>query len=158
MEMRGHDFVRKIEQMWNESRPEMMDELFDRSFQMHTGLPGLQDFEGQKRLVQMFMGAFSDMHWETPTVMSEGDTFVFRYQGDGRHTGDFMGVPATNKHVCMGGVTVARMRDGKVYEAWDYFDAMGLMMQLRPEMASQFMGGMGQAGMGEGAMGGREAA
>ena len=60
----------------------------------------------------------------------------------------------------MSGVTIARLRDGKVVESWDYFDMMGLLMQLNPDMASQFMGqGMGGGmGMQQGTEGRRQAA
>lgn len=154
MEFRLDEFVRMSEQMWSEGRTELFDELFDRSFKSHTAPPGLDDFEAQKPMMEQFISAFSDMQFEHPHVISDGDTVVFHFQGHGRHTGEFMGIAATGKHVCMGGVSVARMRDGKIVESWDYFDMIGLMMQLNPEMASQFMG----QSMGEGMERGREAA
>ncbi len=133
--------------MWSEGRLDLVDELFDRSFKSHTSPPGMDDFEAQKPMMQQFISAFSAMQFEHPHVVADGDIVFFHFQGHGRHTGDFMGIPATGKHVCMSGVSVARMRDGKIVESWDYFDMMGLVMQLKPEMADMLMGqGMGTSG------------
>jgi hypothetical protein len=41
-----------------------------------------------------------------------------------------MGVAATGKAIVVTGITIYRIGDGKIQEAWDYFDVRGLMQQL----------------------------
>ncbi|MBV8138197.1 MAG: ester cyclase [Deltaproteobacteria bacterium] len=52
---------------------------------------------------------------------------VFR---GGTHLGDMMGVAATGKAITLTGITIYRIAGGKIQEAWDYFDVLGLMQQL----------------------------
>ena len=46
------------------------------------------------------------------------------------HQGMRFGVAPTRKHVEMTGMTMARVHDGKIYEAWGKQDTQGLMRQL----------------------------
>jgi len=41
-----------------------------------------------------------------------------------------MGVAATGKAITLTGITIYRIAGGKIQEAWDYFDVLGLMQQL----------------------------
>jgi predicted ester cyclase len=48
-----------------------------------------------------------------------------------------MGIPPTGKQVTVGGITISRLKDGKVIEEWTNWDTLGLLQQLGviPEMA-----------------------
>jgi predicted ester cyclase len=74
--------------------------------------------------------AFSDFHHEVVAQYAEGDTVVTRIVGRGRHTGELLGVPATNKEVSMEGIAIHRIADGKVVEHWAQVDAASLLMQI----------------------------
>jgi steroid delta-isomerase-like uncharacterized protein len=143
MQMQGNDLAMKFMQMWNDRRPELADEVFTSDFRSHNAPMEMQGPEGQKQGMRMFFEAFSDMHFEAPYVSMEGDMLIMRFEGSGRHTGEFMGSPASDKLVCMGGVSMMRVRDGKVSESWDYFDMMGLMQQVGALPSMQM--GMGRS-------------
>jgi predicted ester cyclase len=48
----------------------------------------------------------------------------------GTHTGDFMGIPATNKSFEVECMDMIRIEDGKCAEHWGVTDMMSLMQQI----------------------------
>jgi predicted ester cyclase len=48
----------------------------------------------------------------------------------GRHSGDFMGVPATGRSVSLATIRIDRIVDGKIAEHWSVADMAGLVQQL----------------------------
>jgi predicted ester cyclase len=73
---------------------------------------------------------FSNQRWEIHQVIGEGETVVVYCTLHGRHTGDLMGIPPTNRDVSMDYVHIVRFSDGKVAEHWGVRDDMALMRQL----------------------------
>ena len=63
--------------------------------------------------------------------MAEGDKVVVRFRGRGTHQGETEAFgPPTGKRMEMTGITIKRLSDGKIVEAWTNFDALGMMQQL----------------------------
>ena len=48
----------------------------------------------------------------------------------GTHRGDTLGFKATQQPVAFEGITIVRLRDGKIVEAWNHFDFMKMFQQL----------------------------
>jgi predicted ester cyclase len=48
----------------------------------------------------------------------------------GRHTGDSLGFAATYAPVEFSGITIIRVKDGQIVEAWNNFDFMKMNQQL----------------------------
>jgi predicted ester cyclase len=48
-----------------------------------------------------------------------------------------MGIPATGKEVTVSGITISRVKNGKVVEEWSNWDTLGMLQQLGvvPELA-----------------------
>ncbi|MFE0451338.1 ester cyclase [Streptomyces sp. NPDC058914] len=62
--------------------------------------------------------------------VAEDDLVCTRWTWQGRHKGDFLGIPATGQEVSMTGMTWHRLRGGQICEAWWQYDRAGLMEQL----------------------------
>jgi predicted ester cyclase len=45
------------------------------------------------------------------------------------HTGDQLGLPATNKRVKITGITIAQIENGKIIRGWDNWDQLALQQQ-----------------------------
>ena len=134
----------KMLKVWNEQRYELLDEVYARDYQSRTPSFFGEGVDGIRNQVEAFHKAFPDGHWQTPEFAMEGHTIWVRIVGEGTHTGEFMGMPPTNKYVCMGGVVISHVEHGKVTESWSYFDTAGLMQQLGVQMPGmQSMGGEG---------------
>jgi len=73
--------------------------------------------------------AFSDVRYEASLVIEDGDTIVAETIYQATHTGpltlpDGSVTPPTGKTVTSHGVTILKVKDGKIVAARDYFDQM----------------------------------
>ena len=89
-----------------------------------------QGLAGAQQTMLWLRSVFSEQRWEIRQVVGEGDVVVVYCTLHGRHTGDLMGIPPTNREVAQDYVHIVRFRDGKVVEHWGVRDDMGLMQQL----------------------------
>jgi predicted ester cyclase len=85
---------------------------------------------GFKPFHETFRSAFPDIEVIVEDIITEGDKVVARCSVHGRHTGDHLGVAATNVPVEFTGITIARIKDGMIIEAWNNFDFMRMNKQI----------------------------
>jgi predicted ester cyclase len=67
---------------------------------------------------------------------------VIQYTGRGTNTGAGNGLPATGKSVEVTGVTIFRIKGGKIAEEWNETDMLGLLKQLGLIPSQQLAGSM----------------
>jgi len=121
-------------EVWNQGPADAIDEMLDADGIVHglsddesTPLRGPQDF---KPFHEVFRGAFPDIEVTVDEVIAEGDLVAARCSVRGRHSGDHLGVAATNAPVEFTGMVFARIRDGKIIEAWNNFDFLKMNRQI----------------------------
>jgi steroid delta-isomerase-like uncharacterized protein len=85
---------------------------------------------GLKAVMGQFFSAFPDMRIVIEQSVGEGDVVCTRGRFEGKHDGDFMGIPATGKQVSVKYMDMWRLDGGKAVENWVQLDMMGLMQQL----------------------------
>ena len=79
----------------------------------------------------MYYQAMSNAQWIVHGVLAgENDTVTVRWTGQGTHDGNLAGIPPTGKHISVEALTLFQLRDGKIVEMWDCWDALGLMQQV----------------------------
>ena len=88
---------------------------------------GINDF---KAYYSNFITGFSDIKFTIVDVFGQGDKIVKHWGFSGTHTGDFFGIPATGKSVKVEGVTLVKMKDGKIAQEQDFMDNLPFMGQL----------------------------
>lgn len=131
-------YRRHIQQVFNEGRVNLLDELLAPSYVYHEAPPGtLPGAEGIKQVVSMFRAAFPDLEITIDDQIAEGDKVCSRATTRGTHQGEIFGIPATGKVVTMTGMTIVRIVEGQIAESWVKNDVMGLMNQLGAGSASQ---------------------
>jgi predicted ester cyclase len=86
--------------------------------------------EGDKHAVNLYHSAFPDVQITVEDQIAEGDKVVTRWTGRGTHQGEFMGVPPSDNRVEITGITINRVSEGKLAEAWAIYDALGMMQQI----------------------------
>lgn len=97
----------------------------------HAAAPGMPaGIEGVKAFHDAFHGAFSGLHADIHQQVAEDDLVVTRKTFHGKHTGDFMGIPATGRDIELGVIDIVRIRDGQIAEHWNQVDQLGLLTQL----------------------------
>jgi steroid delta-isomerase-like uncharacterized protein len=115
----------------NSSDWDILDEYIAEDFIAHNPpLPGVSlDREGMKQAAEIFRQATPGRH-EIPMQVAEADLVVSRIIGRGRHEGELMGIPATDKEVETDGFAVHRIRDGKIVEYWSVVDVARVLQQV----------------------------
>ncbi len=125
--------VRRLyEEVWNKRKLEVVNELISPShaLQGSTIFGSSIGPEAYKRQVSRFLEGYPDLHWAIEDTIAEKDKVVACWTLSGTHKGDFMGVPATNKKVSVGGMTIHHIAGGKIMDSHTNWDALGMMQQL----------------------------
>ena len=125
---------RWFEEVWNKGRPEAIDEMF-----AEDGIAnGLEDASGNplrgpasfKVFHQQFRNAFPDIEVTVEDTLVEGDKVAGRCVVRGKHQGEGLGFAATQQPIEITGMTIVRIKDGKIVEAWNNFDFMKMFQQI----------------------------
>jgi steroid delta-isomerase-like uncharacterized protein len=86
--------------------------------------------DGAKQVIEMYRGAFPDLHMTVEDQVSDGDLVVSRWSSSGTNSGELAGMPATGRSTSVTGITIDKIADGKIVESWTQWDNLGLMQQL----------------------------
>lgn len=96
---------------------------------IHNG--ELRGLEGQKEIIQQnFFNEFPDIKVNCEFFVCENDLVSVHNIWSGTHKGNFLGVPATGKHVEWRANAIVKIKEGKLIKAWDENDFLTLFMQL----------------------------
>ena len=124
---------RWFKEVWNEGRVQTIYDLMDENAigvgQDEPGkvIHGPRDFAA---LFNRLHGAFPDIKFTVEDTFGADDKVVVRWSAVMTHTGDHLGMPATNRTVRVTGITIARIAEGKIVQGWDNWDQLALMQQL----------------------------
>ena len=135
MSEQNKQLVRRwFEEVWNNGRADLIEEMFDENGIAH----GLSDdpekpIKGPKDYTpfyNLFREAFPNMMVVIEDMVAEGDKVTARCSVRGKHEGNFRGLAATQSPVNFTGMTIVRIADGKIVEAWNNFDFMTMNKQV----------------------------
>lgn len=125
---------RWFEEVWNKGRAEAIDEMlapdaiaYGLADEPGKTLTGPADF---KPFHTMFIGAFPGINVTVEDIIAEGDLVAARCSVQGQHTGDHLGVAASNSPVEFTGMVFVRIKDGKFVAAWNNFDFLQMNKQI----------------------------
>jgi steroid delta-isomerase-like uncharacterized protein len=123
---------RFYDEMLGEGNLDKLDELVTDDVVDHEqGLPGQPEGkEGVVFFVSTLRSAFSDLKATIEPSLESGDLACAHVTLTGKHTGEWMGVPASDKSFEIEGIDIVRVEDGKCAEHWGVTDNMALMVQL----------------------------
>ena len=127
--------LKMYEQVWNDIvNKGQIDLINDKNFDPRItqinasgNIVGIADF---KAYYQNFITGFSDIKFTVVDAFGQGDKIVKHWRFEGKHTGDFFGIPATGKSVKVEGVTLVKMKNGRIVQEQDFMDNGILMQQL----------------------------
>lgn len=131
--------VRKFfEEVWNNRNLDALDELYSEDFTLHAlwqntsagGAIEATGIEPAKKVIGGWFTGFPDIKVTVEDQVAENDLVGSRHSSHGTHQADFMGIPASGKEATVTGMTITRIADGKMVEAWTCWDALGMFEQL----------------------------
>ena len=121
--------TRMFDEVVNQGRIDLVDELFDPEFETTTPM-GVMNREGFKGFVLGWRAGFSDIHCEIHDLIAEGDTVAWGIRATGTNDGEFNGLPATGMHTDFESLNIAHFRDGRCYRHQVLMDLATLLSQL----------------------------
>ena len=97
-----------------------------------VGVPVIGRDSAQAKVIQVFLTAVPDCSWTMEGPMVVGDHgMAFQWVFKGTNTGPWSdGTKATGKPFELRGLTMIRVRNGKILYQGDYYDALGFYKQL----------------------------
>ncbi len=113
----------------NEGRASILDSVYSDDAVLHT-VPETKGKVNCAAYYKNYVTGFSNRQFIIKEVIASGNKLVKYWQFKGKHTGNFFGIPATNKDVNVIGCTIASIVNGKVTEEQDFFDNLEFLQQL----------------------------
>ena len=133
VESNKETFRRYVDEVWKDENLGIADEVFAEKYLSHQsdGTVLERGPEDVKKFVTEYRSAFSDIENTVEDMIGEDDKVVNRWTLRVTHTGEFRGIPATDKRITISGIGIFRFsEDGKVVESWDSLDQLGMLKQL----------------------------
>ena len=122
---------RRYLEAFNQRNLETLDQLFTPDYVLHSaGSPDLRGIDALRETVASTLASLSDLEMTADDMIAEGDKVVTRWTLKATHTGEFMGVAPTQKRLMFTGTIIDRFVDGRVVEAWETFNELGVLQQL----------------------------
>jgi steroid delta-isomerase-like uncharacterized protein len=123
---------RFFDEVFSEGKLDLVDELFATDYVGHPSgaEEETQGPEGVKEYVAGLRGAVSDLTLTVQDQVAEGDKVVTRWTAHGTHDGELMGIAPTGRAAAVTGITIQRLQNDRVVEAWTNWDLIGLLQQL----------------------------
>jgi len=130
---------RWFQEVWNEGRVQSIYDLMaPDAVAVGQGQPG-EEIRGPAQFAAFYNrlhGAFPDMKITIEDAFGADNKVVVRWSTTMTHTGNDLGIPATNKRVSVTGISIAYFADGKVVRGWDNWDQLAMMQQLSSAAAA----------------------
>jgi steroid delta-isomerase-like uncharacterized protein len=139
---------RWFQEVWNEGKTESIHELLAPDAIAIGQLEDRKELRGAAGFVSFvsnLRATFPNIKIKVEDVFGADDRVVLRWSATMTmtmtttmtHTGNQQGTPAAAKAVEVTGITIARLRDGKIVEGWDSWDQLGMMKQIGAYVSPQ---------------------
>jgi predicted ester cyclase len=120
---------RSIEAIWTGADPSAIDEIYDGAFVGRSNLSSVvvRGPEEVRRYTQQFAKAIGNLRFEILDQISDGETVVTRWIGDGDGLGPLLEelIDGDDGPIQTGGITIQRFENERIVESWTYWDARG---------------------------------
>ncbi|MEV4360369.1 ester cyclase [Nonomuraea sp. NPDC004186] len=108
-----------------------IDEFIHPDGRFHTAeLAGVTAVQAQKRIWDVLLRAFPDIHVSVEDLLAEGDKIVARQRVTGTNSGEYRGMPPTGRSVTYNEIFIARFADGQITDIWGVVDIYSQLQQL----------------------------
>jgi predicted ester cyclase len=121
--------TRVFEQIFNQGRFKVADEIYSPQFRNHGRL---KDFtlEEDQEAVHREKEAFPDLKMAINLLVAQGDFVSVVWTFSGTHTGAGLGLPPTGTRVTFRGITIWRIVNGKIAEEWTSYNELPPYLQV----------------------------
>ena len=128
----GQHLALMFEESFNNNESWRIEELVADHFMDHGPYVGGADFRQRLETVRAVL---PDATLQVDEVIRQGAFVATRWTIRGTHEGKTLGIPPTGKKVMLQGMSVERLKDGKVIEHWEFPDLKGFAQQIEADVA-----------------------
>ena len=120
----------------NQQKESVYQELYapEYGWRFPSNNPKAMTREEEAAFVKLIWAGFPDIHWNVEEMIARGDMVIARYIARGTHKGQFQGLLPTGNTVEASGIWMARIKNGKITDAKEDSDMLGMMQQLGMEL------------------------
>ena len=121
-------WYRQYNELCNQHRFDQLGQYVHQDVRVNGEVQGLADYVAGLKAVVV---AFPDYRWDLQHLLVDGDWIAAHFLDSGRHSGHFLGVAATGRHVQTQEFSFYRVADGLIVEVWVAADNLSVLEQLR---------------------------
>jgi predicted SnoaL-like aldol condensation-catalyzing enzyme len=121
--------IRWFEEVWNQNRPETIDDLMDPKCVIHDGESDIRGPAEFHKFAAGLRTAFTDIEVGIHQTIAEGDFVMLRWSSS-------MKDRETGKPLRTTGFSLVRFADGRFAEAWQNWDRAGVTEQMMAARAA----------------------
>ena len=120
-----------FETVFNDKDLDAMDRYYAEDCVSYGGPGGdLSGLDEHRAWFEQLLAAFPDFEATEQFSLAEDDLVCSRLTYTGTHEGEFLGIPATGTEVEVEGVSINRVKDGKIVETYPHADLFDLLIQV----------------------------
>jgi predicted SnoaL-like aldol condensation-catalyzing enzyme len=123
--------ARWFEEVWNQGRLEVIDEMFAPECVLHDGRAEYRGPADFKSFHDGLRAQLSEIRVTPLEVISEGDLVCVRWSSTAKQH-------STGRALEVTGMSIIRFKDGRFFEAWQNWDKHGLVEQLEGKVPASF--------------------
>lgn len=121
---------RVIQEVFVRRSDAAVDQLVSPAFTPHSW-PNVQPgIASLKEAMKRVSAGLADTTMTVEDMIAEGDKVAVRLTARGRHAGEFMGMPPSDRSYEISETHIFRVENGKVIEHWRDADMLGMMQQI----------------------------
>ena len=122
---------RYYDEVLNGRNVALLDEIAVEDYIENDPFPGMGNGREQLKLrAGALISAFSPCTFKIEDIVAEGDRVAVRWRSRGTQSGEFMGIPPTNRSYEIAGIDFHRLVDGRMAEHWHVVDQLSQLQQL----------------------------
>ena len=136
VEEQNKDLVKGLLEELKKGNVEIWKELCAPEFAYYSpsNSPETMSLDETIECFQMAFKGFPDINWKTHELIAKGDKVITRLTQAGTHEGEYRGIPASGNKIEFGVITIFYIKEGKIVETREEYDALGFMQQLGWEL------------------------
>jgi predicted ester cyclase len=127
LEQHRHTVRRIYEECLNHHELATLREIVSDEY---TGINGERGPDGFAETLRGLLTGFPDIRYAIDDVLADADRVAVRWRWEGTHLGAFRNFAATGRRVTNTGISIYRLRDGKIVDAKLESDRLGFMQAI----------------------------
>jgi steroid delta-isomerase-like uncharacterized protein len=122
--------VQRYYDAYNKKNEAILSEVIADDYVDYGHEPPGRGVQGAKGDYQDIARAFADARFDIDEMFGSDDRVVVRWTLHATHTGPFAGLSPTQRKAAVRGISLYRLRDGKITETRNQADLLALFTQL----------------------------